>query len=213
MLNSVKAFLIGKQKACKIVKTTEKVDILVERDEEKEQAELKRQSELYEIMISMAEAKLDINDIKTFIVEERKQRDARSEEERKVLRNGNKNKSNGVSLRLSSRPREPITSTKQDTPNKSIADTQLRPNQDNRDKRTTSPMFMGRDTRTNWAVNDSKNNSNHDTSKKDLLEIGGGNQSIKSQQPRAKSSNGIKRDNNINKYQDLKINGNNEEVK
>jgi len=39
MLNSVKAFLIGKQKACKIVKTTEKVDIIVEKDLEKEEAD------------------------------------------------------------------------------------------------------------------------------------------------------------------------------
>lgn len=123
MLNSVKAFLIGKQKACKIVHTSEKVDIIIEKDQEKEEAEQKRQSELYEIMISMAEAKLDINDIKTFIVEERKQRDQKIEEERKLLNNKKNNRSKNASLRLASKQNDQPTSVKADmTPTKNNLD-------------------------------------------------------------------------------------------
>lgn len=190
MLNSVKAFLIGKQKACKIVKTTEKVDIIVEKDLEKEEADQQRQSELYEIMISMAEAKLDINDIKTFIGEERKLRDQRNEEERKLLKLNNKNRSKNTSMRLASVRNEQNSSFKpENSPSKNNLDSHSLVDQ--RDKRTTSPMFMGRDTKTNWNK-DNKHNNN--INKKELLEVGDGNISIKSPQPRAKSSNGIKRD-------------------
>lgn len=80
MLNSVKAFIIGKQKACKIVDKNETYTLVPQVDEELELAKQKRQSELYDIMISMADAKLEINDIKNYIHEQKRLKLLKEEE-------------------------------------------------------------------------------------------------------------------------------------
>lgn len=51
MINSVKAFLIGKQKAVKVMDEIEKISMQLEKNEDDELFEQQKQAELYEVMI------------------------------------------------------------------------------------------------------------------------------------------------------------------
>lgn len=98
-------------------------------------------------MISMADAKLEINDVKKQIAEQKRLKELHEEEiERARLK------------RLGKKYKKPAAKEK-DSLNNSKADIQKADQYnraDKRDNRSVSPMLMGRDTKTNWVKNDNK---------------------------------------------------------
>jgi len=200
MLNSVKAFLIGKQKACEIVKTTDFISIIIEKNDEEELAENQRQTELYDIMISMADAKLEVNDIKIFIKEERQQRDQKAIEERIQNRKFNKNNKNNKSKENLS-----INSTANLYNN-------LKGDVNKKDNRSTSLNTIARDTKVNFNKHKIKNGKLNEIDQ-NIIRSKTSHENNRNINIGRNNNNYIKSNNNFNSNPNKKENNSNQEIK